>query len=130
MVSLMINTLDIKAKVMKIHKSNNCVEKIRSYLGNMVDNPRVSGECKIHLTMEINFMLSENYNKGQPIFSESVNIEIMIGSYKNKITNQSFSSVLCRYQMGMETSMERSDSVFESTIKMYYECHRISVNCR
>ena len=88
MVSLMINTLDIKAKVMKIHKSNNCVEKIRSYLGNMVDNPRVSGECKIHLTMEINFMLSENYNKGQPIFSESVNIEIMIGSYKNKVTNQ------------------------------------------
>ena len=80
--------------------------------------------------MEINFMLSENYNKGQPIFSESVNIEIMIGSYKNKVTNQIFSSVLCRYQMGMETSMERSDSVFESTIKMYYECHPISVNCR
>ena len=83
----------------------------------MVDNPRVSGECKIHLTMEINFMLSENNNKGQPIFSKSVNIEIMIGNYKNKVTNQIFSLVLCRYQMGIETSMERSDSFLKVPLK-------------
>ena len=44
----------------------------------MIDNPRVFGEFKIHLTMKINFMLSQNSHKGRPMLSKSANIEILI----------------------------------------------------
>ena len=37
----------------------------------MVDSLRVSGEWKIHLTMKINFILSKNRGKSQPMDSKS-----------------------------------------------------------
>ena len=33
-----------------------CLEKIRPYLGNMIGVLRASGEWKIHLTIKINFI--------------------------------------------------------------------------
>ena len=58
-VLLMINTLNIKAKVINI-PIYYYLKKIRPCLGNMMDDLRASGEPKIYLIVKINFMSAKD----------------------------------------------------------------------
>ena len=60
------------------------LDNIRSYLGDMIDDIRTFGECLIHLTMKMNFMLSKGKNEKRLMHSKSDNKEIMIGSDANQ----------------------------------------------
>ena len=50
--------------------------------------------------------------------SKSDNIETMIGNNTNEIINEMFSSVLTRYQIGLETSVKGRDFVFNDVDKL------------
>ena len=78
------------------------LEKIRPYLGNTSDDLRPDGEWKIHLTIKINFISSKHSGESQPMHVTCDNIEIMIGNNTNEIINEHFSSLLTRYQLGLE----------------------------
>ena len=62
--------------------TNQYIEKIRAYLGNMINCPGESGEWKVHLTMNINFMSLKDSGVSQPMQSKCDNIEIIIGDDK------------------------------------------------
>ena len=67
------------------------------------------GEWKIHLTMKVNLMLSKDNDHRRLIHSKSYNIEIMIDNDTDEIINEIFESLLSRYQIGLEESMNLVD---------------------
>ena len=65
-------------------------EKIKPYLGVMIDELKKSGEWKIHLTMKVNFMPSKDNEDKQLVHSKSNNIVIMVGNKIDEIINELF----------------------------------------
>ena len=72
-------------EVLKVHSGNK-----------VIDYETTLGEWKIQLTMTINFV-SSKYDS---------DIETMMGSETNKITEEFFKTLLQRYQEGLEESMK------------------------
>ena len=78
--------------------------------------------------MIINFVSSkDDSDEIHTKHTKSDNIEIMMGSETNEITEELFKSFLQIYQGGLEESMKRSDFVFDSVDLMYYNLQRISL---
>ena len=59
--------------------------------------------------MAINFISSEDSDETRVLNSKSDNIEIMMGSEVDEITQELFQSFLQRYQKGLEKSMKGSE---------------------
>lgn len=57
------------------------LEKIKSYLGKMIDDLRVSGEWKIHLKMKINFLLLKVDDDQQLIYSKRDHLKAGVSFY-------------------------------------------------
>ena len=51
--------------------------------------------------------------------SKSNNIEF-------KVVNKLFEALYSRYQIGLETSMKRSDFMFDSVQLLYYKCINVT----
>ena len=85
------------------------------------------GEWKIHLTMTINFISSNDYDKTRIMASKSDNIEIMIGRETDENTEELFESFLQRYQKGLQKSMRGSEFIFDSIYILYYNLNKISL---
>ena len=45
--------------------------------------------------------------------SERNNVEMMINSKADEVKGKLFQSLLCKYQIGLETSMRETDFIFE-----------------
>lgn len=54
--------------------------------------------------------------------NEINNIVIIAGNNINKIVTEIFTSLLTRYQMGLETSMKCSNFVSDGMNEIYYKC--------
>ena len=57
--------------------------------------------------------------------SKSDNKEIMIYDKADEIIKELFESFVSRYQIGLETSMKGSDSIFGCLHSLYYKCRKI-----
>ena len=55
--------------------------------------------------------------------SKSDNLEIMINGKADEVMEEFFQSPFSRYQVGLETSMKGSKSVFDYFHLLYYKCH-------
>ena len=75
----------------------------------MIDDRRASGKWKIQLIMKINFISSKYNDDNQLMHSKNNNIKILTGNKANYIINELFSSLLNKYQLGLEKSMKDSD---------------------
>ena len=58
--------------------------------------------------------------------SKSDNIEIMINEKAYKVSEKRFELLLNRYHIRLETSMRRSDFIFDCVHLLYYKCHKIN----
>ena len=85
-------------------------------------------EWKIRLTMRINFISSKDSEETRATHTKSDNIEIMIGSETDNITDELFESFLQRYQEGLEESMRGNEFVFTNFDLLHYHIQRISLN--
>ena len=74
--------------------------------------------------MKINFLSSKNNDDKQLMHSKSDNIEIITGNKTDQVINKPFKSLLTRYQLDLEESMQSSDSVFDSFDEMCYKCQK------
>ena len=93
----------------------------------MINNLKIKGEWKIHLTMAINFFSSADSEVIRTMHSKSDNIEIMVVSETNEIIEDLFYSFSQRYQKGLEESMKGSEFVFDGVDSLYYKLHKISL---
>ena len=57
--------------------------------------------------------------------SKSDNKEIMIYDKADEVIKELFESHVSRYQIGLETSMKGSDSIFGCVHSLYYKYHKI-----
>ena len=60
------------------------------------------------------------------MYTKSNNIEIMVGSETNEITDEISKSPLQRYQEGSEKSMKGSELIFDSVNLFYYHLQKTS----
>ena len=58
----------------------------------------------------------------------SDNIEIMMGSETNEITEKLFKSLQQRYQKELEESMNGSEFIFDSVDALYYDLNTVSLS--
>ena len=93
----------------------------------MINNKKKSGEWKIQLVLKINFISSKTFNETRDMYSKSDNFEIMMGVDTNEIIKNLFSSILQRYQKGLQESMRRSDFVFDYVESLNYIFHKIDI---
>ena len=61
--------------------------------------------------------------------SGSDNIELMINDKEDEVIEELFQSILSRYQIGLETSMEGSEFIFYFVNLLQCKCHRINFKC-
>ena len=74
----------------------------------------------------MSFIPSKDVNEERLMHAKSDNVEIMSHDNVNDINDKLFESLRSRYQGNSETSMERSDFIFNSVQALYYKCHIIN----
>ena len=89
------------------------LNKLKSYLKDIIIDLQISGTWKIQLTIAINFISSEDVNQEQTTHSKSDNIEVVAYGDANEIIEKPFDSLFSRYQIGLETQLIRSDVIFD-----------------
>ena len=92
----------------------------------IIINLQRSNTWKIQLTIASNFISSKDVDEERVIHSKSDNIEFMSYDNVNEVVHKLFESLLSVYQVGLETSMRRSDFIFDSVQLLYYKCHKIN----
>ena len=58
--------------------------------------------------------------------SKSDNTDFMTYDKAYDVVDELFESLHPRYQTGLETSMRRSDFIFDSVQLLYHKCHKIN----
>ena len=76
------------------------LDEIKPYLSDIINDDETQAEWKIKLTMAINFFSSKDSEETRIMHSYSYNIEIMMGSEIDEITEE--------HQEGLEESMKGS----------------------
>ena len=87
---------------------------------------QISDTWKIQLTIAINFISSIYVEKEHVMHSKSDNIKFTSYNDMNKAVDELFDLSCATYQGNLETSMRRSDFIFDSVQKMYYKCHKLN----
>ena len=91
-----------------------CLNIIRSYLSDLINDHKTQNEWKIELTMQINFISSKDSDETRTMHTKSDNIEIMMGNETDEIIEKLFKSLLQKYQDGLEESMRGSKFICDS----------------
>ena len=77
-----------------------------------------------------NFASHRETDEHLVMHSESDNIEIMINDKSDEVIEELFQSLLFRYQIGLETSMEGSDFIFNFVHLFYSKYHKMEFKRR
>ena len=83
---------------------------------------------KIHLTIAINFISSNDNGEGVLMNAKSNKKEIMINDKADEVTKTLLKLIIKRYQNISEISMRGSDFIFDCINLLYYKCHKINSN--
>ena len=102
------------------------LNKIETYLSNIIIDLQNSDTWKIQLTIAINFISLKDAEEERVMNSNSGNIKFTPYSDVNDVIEKLFKSLCSKYQDNLETSMKGSDFIFDSVQLMYYKCHKVS----
>ena len=83
-------------------------------------------ECKVQLTLAINFFSTKIVDKERVMHSKSDNAQIKTYDNGNGFVDELFESLFSRYQIGLETTIRINNFIFDSVKLFYYEFHKIS----
>ena len=103
------------------------LDKIKSYLKDVIINLQNSDARKIQLTIAINVISSKLDDDEECLMhSKSNNTEFMSFHNANEVATELFESLLSRCQSDLKKSMKGSDLIFNSVQLLYSKCHQIS----
>ena len=85
------------------------LNKIETYLRNIVINLQDSDAWKIQLTIEINFISSKDTKEEHVMHLNNGNIKFTSYNVGNKVVNEIFKSLPSKHQENLETSMKGRD---------------------
>ena len=89
----------------KTLSSKEYLDEIKPYLQDIRNNLKKSDRRNFQLAIALNFISSKDPDQ------------------------ELFESRLKRYQIGLETSMKRSNFIFDCVNLLYYKCHKVNLNC-
>ena len=119
----------IRPYLSDIINNNKAQGKLKIHSGNTVKKHKTHREWKIHLTMVVNFISSnEDSSKTCTMHAKTDHIEIMMGSETDEIIEELFKSLPQRYQEGLEESMKGSQFIFDCADVLYFDLNKISLN--
>ena len=101
------------------------LDKIKTYLRDIIINLQKSDTSKIQSAIAINFTSSKDVDEEYVMHWKSNNIEFMLYDNANKAVNELFKN-LSRYRIGLETSMRGSYVIFDLVQLLYYNCQKIN----
>ena len=78
--------------------------------------------------MAINFISSKDSDETRTTHAKSNNVEIMMGSETDEITEDLFEFFLQKYQEGLEESMRGSRFTYDSVDALYYNLNKVSLS--
>ena len=90
------------------------LDKIESYLRNIIISLQNLGTWKIQLTIEINIIYSRDTEEERVMHSNKDNIKFTSYSKVNDFVNELFKSIRAKYQDSLELSMKKGDFIFDS----------------
>ena len=76
--------------------------------------------------MQLTLFLQKNAEEEHVIHLRSNNIKITSYNDANYVVDELFESLRSKYQGNLETSMRRSDFIFDSAQLIYYKCHNVN----
>ena len=80
------------------------------------------------VTMKMDFVSLNEAGVSQLVHSKSDHREIMIGVATDENIEECFDTHIHRYQVGLEKSVKGSRSVFNHVDRLFYRCHKVSLN--
>ena len=86
---------------------------------NIIIDLQNSDTWKIRLMIAINFFFLNDVEEERVMHSTSDNIKFTSSNAANEVVDELFESLCSRYQENVETSMRRSDFIFDSVQLMY-----------
>ena len=104
---------------------NVYLNKIKPYFRDLTINLQNSDTWKIQLTIAINFIYSKDTEEKRLIHSMNDNRKFTPYDDANEIVYKLFETLRSKQQDNLETSMRRSDFIFDSVQLMYYKCHKV-----
>ena len=112
----------MKGIVIKIetYLQTNILTKLKLYWRNIIIDFQISDTWRIQVTIAINFISSKDVEEECVMHSMSDNIKRT--SYKD--AQEVVDELLNHFDQ--ETSLRRSNFIFESVQLMYYKCHKVN----
>ena len=95
---------------------------------NIIIDLENSDISKIQLTIAIKFIFSKDAEEEHIMDLRSSNIKCTSYNDANEVVNELFELLRTRYLGNLETSMRRTDFIFDSVQLMYYKCHKVNLN--
>ena len=102
------------------------LNKIETYLRNIIINLQNSDTWKIQLTIAVTFIYSKDTAKERVMHSNSDNFKFAPYNDANGVPNELFKSLRSKYQEHLKKSMKGSDYIFDSVQLLYYKCHKVN----
>ena len=102
------------------------LNKIKTFLKNIIIDLQSSDTWKIQLTIAIEFIPSKDTEEERAMHSNSDNTKFLSYNDANKVLNELFESRRSKYQDDLETSMRGRGFSFDSVQVMYYKCHKLN----
>ena len=96
-----------------------CLDIIRPYLSDIINDHKTQSEWKTQLTMQINFISSKDSAETRTMHTKGHNREIMMGNERDEISKKVFDSLLQKCQEGLEESMRGIDFILYSVDLLY-----------
>ena len=109
-----------KGNINKTIAVEKYLNKIRSYLKDIMNKIKKLNKWKIQLTIAINFIFSKGNDEEHVRHSKSDNIEIMINDKANEVIKELFKLIKNRYQNNLEELMKGNDFVSDCIHLLYY----------
>ena len=72
-------------------------------------------------------MSSQDNEEECAMHAKSDNIEIMINVKTDEVIEETFQSLLSKYQIDLETSIRVSDYILDYVHLLYQKCHKITL---
>ena len=105
---------------------NEYLNKINSYLRNIIIDLQSSDTSKIQLTIAINFISSKDTEEEHVMHSLNDNAKLTSYNDANEVVNELFESLRSRYQGNLETPMREIIIISDSVQLIYYKCHKVN----
>ena len=113
-------------EINRILSVEECLDKIRPYLRDIINDLKQSDTRKIQLKITINFISSkDDHDEERVMHSKSDNIEIMISDEADEAIKTLFHSLKNRYQNNLQ-SKRGSEFVIDYVQLLYYKCCKIN----